>query len=168
MRLYLISTALNGFTVDGIATVLFNLYLLRLGYGPEFIGLVNAVGALVMASFSMPAVTVGQRWGTRRALIAGVGAMAIGYGAYSLAHFLPTEWRMAWILGTVVLSHVGLALYYVNGTPFLMTATRPSERTLAFSLQVALAPLAGVAGTGATIVVCNGCAARSMQICPDC
>ncbi len=28
--------------------------------------------------------------------------------------------------------------------------------------------LAGVAGTGAAIIVCNGCAARSMQICPDC
>jgi len=147
VRLYLISTALNGFTVDGIATVLFNIYLLRLGYGPEFIGLVNAVGALVMASFSFPAVTVGQRWGTRRALVAGVGVMAIGYGAYSLAHFLPTERQMAWILGTVVLSHLGLTLYYVNGTPFLMAATRPAERSLAFSLQVALAPLAGFAGS---------------------
>ena len=147
VRLYLISTALNGFTVDGIATVLFNIYLLRLGYGPEFIGLVNAVGAFVMAFSSLPAVTVGQRWGTRRALIAGVGAMTIGYGAYSLAHFLPTEWQMAWILGTVVLSHLGLTLYYVNGTPFLMAATGPSERSLAVSLQVALAPLAGFAGS---------------------
>jgi len=147
VRLYLISTALNGFTVDGIVSVLFNLYLLRLGYGPEFIGLVKAVGALVMAFSSLPAVTVGQRWGTRRALIAGVGAMAIGYGAYSLTHFLPTGWWMAWVLGSVVLSHLGLTLYFVNGTPFLMAATRPAERSLAFSLQVALAPLAGFAGS---------------------
>jgi len=147
VRLYLISTTLNGFTVDGIATVLFNLYLLRLGYGPEFIGLVNAVGALVMASFSLPAGTVGHRWGTRRALIAGVSMVAIGYGAYSLTHFLPTEWWMAWVLGSVVLSNLGLTLYFVNGTPFLMAASRPSERSLTFSLQVALGPLAGFAGS---------------------
>jgi len=34
---------------DGIRAVLFNLYLLRLGYDPGFVGLVNAVGMLVFS-----------------------------------------------------------------------------------------------------------------------
>ena len=39
-RLYLLASALLGLTYwGGIASVLANLYLLRLGYGPEFIGL---------------------------------------------------------------------------------------------------------------------------------
>ena len=51
VRLYLISAALIGFTFLGIYAVLFNLYLLRLGYGPEFIGTVNGVSQLGFALF---------------------------------------------------------------------------------------------------------------------
>lgn len=47
VRLFLVLPALIGFTVfAGINTVLFNLYLMRLGDGPEFIGLVKAISHL--------------------------------------------------------------------------------------------------------------------------
>ena len=56
VRLVLFSQALIGFTIfGGVYTVLLNLYLLRLGYGPQMIGQVNAVGALSFALLSMPA-----------------------------------------------------------------------------------------------------------------
>ena len=41
-----------GFTFDGIRAVLLDLYLLRLGYDPEFIGLVNGVAALAFTLVS--------------------------------------------------------------------------------------------------------------------
>jgi hypothetical protein len=45
VRLFLISAALVGMTVlGGIFGVLFNLFILRLGFGTEFVGLVNATG----------------------------------------------------------------------------------------------------------------------------
>ena len=41
-RLMLSISALLGFTIDGgIYSVLLNLYILRLNFGPEFVGLVN-------------------------------------------------------------------------------------------------------------------------------
>jgi hypothetical protein len=46
VRLFLVSAALVGLAWDGMRTVLLNLHLLRLGYGPEFVGLVNAVLSL--------------------------------------------------------------------------------------------------------------------------
>ena len=63
VRLYLVTAGLVGFCWIGIYLVLFNLYLLRLGYGPEFIGTVNAAGSLAYAVFSLPAGALGGRWG---------------------------------------------------------------------------------------------------------
>ena len=52
---YLIGTALVGFALDGgIYAVLLNLYLVRLGYGPELIGMINSAGQLAFALFSLP------------------------------------------------------------------------------------------------------------------
>ena len=63
VRLYLITTMLIGLTVDGgVYTVLFNLYLLRLGYGPEFIGLVNGSGMLLFASSACPPEHSADAW----------------------------------------------------------------------------------------------------------
>jgi hypothetical protein len=61
-RLYLISAALIGFTLWGVYAGFLNLYLIRLGYGPEFIGMINALGMLSATVFSLPAGTLGGRW----------------------------------------------------------------------------------------------------------
>ena len=44
--------------------MLLNLYLLRLDYGTEFIGLVNAVGLLTFGLASLPAGILGSRMST--------------------------------------------------------------------------------------------------------
>ena len=86
VRLYLITSALIGFTVfGGIYPVLLNLYLLRLGYGPEFIGIVNASFPFAMVVFSLPAGVLGQRFSTRRMMIVGLGLCVLGSGLLPLA-----------------------------------------------------------------------------------
>ncbi|MFQ5794339.1 MAG: MFS transporter [Candidatus Bipolaricaulia bacterium] len=96
VRLYLITTVLLGFTIfGGIYSVLLNLYLLRLGYGPEFVGLFNAVGLLTFAVFSLPAGALGGRWGSRRTLIAGLGLTSVGLGVLPLAEFIPSTLQAA-------------------------------------------------------------------------
>ena len=58
VRLFLLSAALIGFTTSGgVQGVLLNLYLLRLGYGLDFVGQINSIGGLVFALFSLPAAT---------------------------------------------------------------------------------------------------------------
>jgi MFS family permease len=147
VRLYLISAALAGFSYFGIYVVLFNLYLLRLGYGPQFIGLVNGVSWLPVVVFSLPAGALGRRWGARRAMAAGMILSVAGLGMPPLAEFVPTPLRAVWLLATYSLSGIGWPLWSVNGSPFLMSATSPEERSHAFSMLTALFPLAGFAGS---------------------
>ena len=60
---FLLATAVHGFVFFGIYTLLLNLYLLRLEYDTTFIGLVNGIGPLMLALFSLPAGVVSRRWG---------------------------------------------------------------------------------------------------------
>jgi MFS family permease len=132
---------------DGVRAVLFNLYLLRLGYGPDFVGVVTAVGGLAFAVMCLPAGTMGARWGNRNMLIAGVSMLAVGFGSLLLAESVPGAWRTGWLLISYVVTYLGFALYLVNGLPFMMDSTGPEERSYAFSVQMALSPLAAFAGS---------------------
>jgi MFS family permease len=147
-RLYLVSAALMGFTVfGGIYSLLRSLYLLRLGYGPEFIGLVSAIGMLGWALACLPAGAVGRRLGSRRAMILGLGLATLGYFAWPLVEWLPAGWRAAWLVLTVLFSDLSIAMYDVNSQPFLMDATTSEERDHVFSVQAALWPIAGFLGS---------------------
>ncbi len=147
LRLFLITAALVGFAWDGIRAVLMNLWLLRLGYGPEFVGLVNAVGAFAFAILCLPAGALGTRWGSRNMLIAGMGLLATGSWLMPLAEFLAGDPRAACVLLASILIHSGLALYMVNGLPFMMGATNLRDRNHAFSVHLAIAPFAAFVGS---------------------
>jgi MFS family permease len=147
-RLYLIVPALLGFTVhNGITAVLLNLYLLRLGYGPRDLGVINSVGPLVLAMFSMPAAALGRKLGPRRPIIWGLGGLVLGEALLPLAEVLPGTLRFGWLLGTLGLANLGLGTVLVNSSPFLMTVTGPAERNHLYSVQSALSPLMGFAGS---------------------
>jgi MFS family permease len=133
--LYFVSWATLGFAYAGIYLVLFNLYLLRLDYGYEFIGLVNGAGMIAFAIFSLPAGSLGKRWGSRRMMIIGMGLMVVGFCTLPLAEFLPVAWQSGWILVTWVLLSFFAPLFTVNSAPFLMRIASPKERDYAFSMQ---------------------------------
>ena len=100
VRLYLITAALVGFCYMGIYVVLFNFYLLRLGYGPEFIGLVSSASSLAYALSSFPAAALSRRWGIRRTTIAGVSLIVAGLGLPPLAELAPAAMQPGWLLVT--------------------------------------------------------------------
>jgi MFS family permease len=146
--LYLIAAALFGLTVwQGIYWVLLNLYLLRLGYGPEFIGLVNAVGLLTCAVISLPAGALGGRWGTRRVMVAGLSLAAVGHALLPLAGRIPPVHQAGWLLASYCLGWLGMSAYLVNANPFLAGATSAEERAYAFAVRMAIMPLAGFVGS---------------------
>jgi MFS family permease len=64
-----------------------------------------------------------------------------------LAEFLAGTPRTGWLLATTLLTYLGFSLYLVNGPPYLMGATGPEERNHAFSVHIALIPLAAFAGS---------------------
>jgi MFS family permease len=148
VRLFLFTAALVGFTLfGGIASVLQNLFLLRLGYGPEFIGVFISSGMFALALVCLPAGVLGARWGSRRAMMVGLSVAAAGSGMVALAEMLPQGVRAAWLVTSNIVASSGLALYVVNTSPFLMARVGPGERAHAFSAQGALWPLAAFAGS---------------------
>ena len=147
LRLFLIGSALVALAWDGMRAVILNLYLLRLGYGPAFVGLLSAVGAFAFALFCLVAGTMGTRWGSRTMLVTGLGLMAAGFCLLPMAESLAFGLRAGWLLGTTILTYLGLALYLVNGLPFMMGATSIRERNHAFSFHSALLPLAAFGGS---------------------
>jgi MFS family permease len=145
---YFVAVVLVGFAFDGgIYSVLLNLFLVRLGYGPESIGLVNAAGTLAFAVASLPAGVIGARWGSRPIMLLGLAFLTVGSLLLPLADILAPEWRLAWLLLNMSLLYLGLALYFVNTAPFVMEAARPEQRTYIFSLQTALLALAAFLGS---------------------
>jgi MFS family permease len=146
VRLFLIASACMGFAYFGIYALLLNLYLLRLGYGPAFIGMVNAAGPLAMAVGSLPAGRLSRAWGNRHALVTGFGLTILGFGLLPFAELIGEDWRGSWLQIMYMLAWLGATFFAVNIGPFLMNATGDEERNHAFALQSAVMPIAGFAG----------------------
>lgn len=146
--LYFVATALIGFSIDGgIYSVVFNLYLLRLGFGPEYIGLVNSAGMMVFALASLPAGALGGRLGYRPMVLAGMLLTAVGGLLMPMAQTIAPQALGGWLIAAYSLTYLGLAVYFVNAVPFVMEATTGPQRGLAFSLQTGLLALAATFGS---------------------
>jgi len=152
--LYMATTAILGFAVfSGISPVLFNLYLLRLGYGTEFIGWANSVVMLTFAASSPMAGVVGQirlrgrALGVRNTMVVGLSIVIAGYAMLSVVEYVPSHLRSASLIASGFTRALGFALYWVNARPFLMSATSKAERYHVYSVQAAITPLAGFLGS---------------------
>ncbi len=133
--------------VDGLYSVLLNLYLLRLDYGTEFIGLVNAVGLLTFGLTSLPAGILGSRMSTTGLMKFGAILSLAGGLLLPLAEWLPPGWREAGLVIPPALMFGGFAFFFVNGAPFLLNVVDVAYKQQAFALKAAHWSLAGFAGS---------------------
>jgi MFS family permease len=141
------NAAAYGFMWTGILDTLLNLFLLRMGYGPQFVGLSMATAALGYALAALPAAAITRWLGLRRAMIVGAAIWVAGMLALSTADLLPGPWRQPWILGMRILAISGLSLDSVSRYPLLTGVTTPEERPHAFALLWSLNPLGGFLGS---------------------
>jgi len=147
MRLYLLADGLSGFTVDGgVYAVVLNLYLLRLGYGAQFIGAVNGAGLLAYGLFSLAAGWLGSRFKTRRLIALGLATMAAGGCALPLAELVAPGLRPGWLMASYVVINLGLSLHATNCTPFLTEISQVGERPVFYSIVATAWSFAGFAG----------------------
>jgi MFS family permease len=143
----LAGAGVRGFTWGGISDTILSLYLLRMGYGPAFIGTAAAAANLGYALAAMPGAEVARRIGARAGLILGSLIWALGLVALSFADLLPGGWQQPWILTMWLLAASGRALDAVSGQPYLANSTTPEERPHAFALMISLAPLGSFLGS---------------------
>ncbi|MGC9350273.1 MAG: MFS transporter [Anaerolineae bacterium] len=145
VRLYLISLTIALFVV-GIWGVLFNLLLVRLGYGPEFVGLVSAAGSLVYAVSCLLSGAMAKWLGSRRMITFGFCLGTLATVMAGSGQFVPRTLQSGWLVICSLCGWAAFAMYYSNGIPFLIQATSKEERNHAFSVRGALMPLTGFLG----------------------
>lgn len=118
--------------IHGTWSVLFNLYLLAIGFDIEFIGLRLIIGGIAGAVTSLPAGIVADRIGRKAAFILGDGVGAT-LGLISI-----TTTNEAVLLTTPALGAFFGALHEVSEPPFMHENSRSAERVHLFSVSESL------------------------------
>jgi MFS family permease len=130
-RLYLISNALSGVTA-GIFLVLYNLYLVALGYSPDFIGVVLFVATIGAGIAIFPAGICIDRFSGKSILI----WSSVLIGIAGIGQILFRQPLSLLISGFI--AGVGAAFQLVVNAPFLTINSTVEERPHLFSINIVL------------------------------
>lgn len=147
VKLLLAATGLLAISFFGIQMLLKILYILRLGYGPEYLGLFNAAGALGYMGMSLPSGALGARFGLTRVMFAGALIAALGMGLLPFTEMLPAWLHYSWPIMTQAVLSAGYAMFSINLAPALMVVTSPENRNSAYALSSTLRSLGTLIGT---------------------
>jgi MFS family permease len=147
LRRFLLTTLLMTMVPFGIMAVLFNLYLLRLGFDARYIGLLAGLGQLVWAAAALPAGLLSNRIGLRNSLMTGNALFGLALASMLVVELLPRTLWETWLLGGQVLLNIAVAMLTVNIPPYIMAVTGERERKHAFSVLAALIPTAAFLGS---------------------
>lgn len=138
-KMYLAFNVLTSLYV-GIASVVFNLYILKLGYNEQFLGLVISVTMIATGLFAFPAAQVCDRIGSKKSLVwSGILSTAVLFLLYTLT-------SQEWLLGLSLLSGILSTVPTILASPFLVENSTADDRIYLFSFNFALVMLATVLG----------------------
>jgi MFS family permease len=137
-RFFLAATALYAVGFPGISTVLLGLYILRLGFGLPFLGVMIGSGQLACVLLALPAGWIGRRFGLRRTLFIGLVGTALSAGLLLSVEAAPRALWGSWLIGCWIVLYIPATPYLVNCVPYLMDLAEPGKRSLAFSLMQSL------------------------------
>ena len=146
-KLLIISTGVLAVSFFGIQMLLTVLYVLRLGYNVEYVGIFNASGALTYILSSLPAGAIGTRFGLRAAMVVGGIVTMLGMAMLPLTEFVPLDLQYAWPILAQVVVTMGWALISVNQVPALMAVTTVRNRNSAYAFNGVLRGLGTFIGT---------------------
>lgn len=138
-RLYLLFSFFGGLNFS-LYFLFFNLYILSLGYEPDFLGLLVALPAIVGTVVAIPAGLLGDRIGYKRALLLGLGLMLVSI--LGIVNF----YEPAGLILFGVLGGLGNSLILVINAPFMAANSSEEERTHLFSIQFAVNTFSGFFG----------------------
>jgi MFS family permease len=130
-----ISTGIMAVSFFGISSVLKILYVLRLGYGLEYVGMFGAMGAVGYMLMSLPSGALGSRLGAQRIMQLGGMTTILGMAVLPLTEFTGGALRSALPMVSQLVLTGGWAMYSVNMVPALMAATTVESRSSAYALN---------------------------------
>ncbi len=123
--LFVFLTTLNA----GIYGVIFNLYILRLGFEEDFLGLILSAATISTGLFAIPAALVCDRLGRKRTLL-----LSSVLSAVSLFFLYNTTTPALLVLFSLA-SGMAAALSLVTGSTFLLENSTAEERMYLFSMS---------------------------------
>ncbi len=138
-RLYLTSAVISG-AAFGVFRLLFNFYVLSLGYDESLLGVLITVGSFTALLAALPMGYLSDLIGRKAALLLGGGLNVL---AIAVMLIWPTR---AVFLAMNVVSGLGQSLAAVTMSPFLVENSGEEERTYLFSLSQGLQTAAGFFG----------------------
>ncbi len=134
-RLYLVNVIIFGLAM-GIYRLLFNFYVLSLGFDEALLGRLITVSSLTALMAALPMGVIADKIGRKRALL--IGGILSGFPV--LGMFL---WHDEWVFYLMnVIMGVAMSLWMVTMGPFLMENSGDEERTYLFSFGQGLQMLA--------------------------
>jgi MFS family permease len=122
----------------GVHMLLKVLYVLRLGYGPEFMGWFLASSALAYMAMGLPSGALGSRFGTRRIMLVGGMFAVAGMATLPFAEYVPSWAGTVWPIGSQMILTMGWSMFSVNLVPTLTAVTTEQNRTGAYSINAVL------------------------------
>jgi MFS family permease len=146
-RLLLAASGLFALPFYGIQMVLRVLYVLRLGHGPEYVGLFSSAGAFTFMAMGLPSGALSKRFGIRTTMLVGGVITVIGMALLPFTEYLPQWAQDAWPIASQVIRTTGWSMFSVSLIPALTAATSIAQRSRAYSLNGMLKGLGTFLGT---------------------
>ncbi|MBI2939644.1 MAG: MFS transporter [Chloroflexi bacterium] len=125
----------------GIWAVMFNLYLLRVGFPIAFVGTFWLVNMLCHGALALPAGLIADRYGRRRAFFIATCVRLVAQGTLLFTVDPTAMLVLAGVAG------FGDSFHGVTGAPFMMENSEPHERTHLFSLNSSFLQVSGFMGS---------------------
>ena len=126
--------------IHGSFTVLFNLYLLALGFDVRFIGLRLMIGFIASAVTAMPAGLVSDRIGRKASFILGDGIGAV------IALIMISSRNETILLAGPALVAFFNNLHHTSEAAFMMENSKGSERVHLFSVSTSFRTISSMSG----------------------
>jgi MFS family permease len=146
-RLLFAASGLISISFFGIQMLLKVLYVLRLGYGPEYVGWFLAASSLGFMGMGIPSGVLGNRYGPRTVMLVGGAIVVVGMAMLPLSESMPLWGDPAWPIVSQVVLTVGWSLMTVNLVPALTAVTADQNRNSAFSMNAVLQGAGTFVGT---------------------
>ncbi len=125
----------------GIYGVIFNLYVLKLGYREDFLGVLLAIVYVTTGVCALPAAMLCDRVGRKRTLVLSASVLAVALG---LLYTVASDGMLA---AGSVLYGVSTALSVTASSPFMAENSSPEKRIHLFSLNSAIGMLSAILGS---------------------
>ncbi len=138
--LFLASVIIGGVSFS-IYQLYFNLYVLSLGMGKEFLGVLSAIPSGVILILGLPLGMLADRMGRRTSLLLGNLGSTV-----AIAILVARASPLIMAAGSLLLG-ISQAIFLLSVAPFIMQVSKEQTRTTLFSAQFGLQTLSGFVGS---------------------